>query len=235
LNRPWEEVAEEGAQQMTDYLTAQGFDLPQDFPERWLAARVFAERKANEEQEEMTANQTLAFLLRLHSLSNVPQVTIHTAVDVYFEPELAAWTPFDDAVSTLAELSSRHYRLGIISNASCDRLVQRIVDRCGIRSYLDVIVSSAAVKWRKPRVEIFRFVLGRWDLLPYEVVMVGDMLGTDIRGAQETGMLSILMANRSHPDNENHADVHPDATITRLQDAIPIIERWTSEARIRIL
>ena len=230
LQCPWQEVMDEGAARMARWLQAQGLSLPTDFAEQWLAARHFAAQKARQEQEEHTADDTLAFLLQLYGYGKLNRGLIQQAVDIFFAPECERRVLLPDARETLATLHSQGYRLGVISNATSDRLIQGEIDRLGLRPYLALVLTSAAVMWRKPRQEIFQLALERLDVLNYEAVMVGDSLEMDIKGAQEAQMWAIWADIIPNPENDLWRDrVVPDAVIHRLSEVIPIIERWSAE------
>ena len=52
------------------------------------------------------------------------------------------------AVELLQRLCAEGFPLAVIANYASDRIFQRIIDYTGLRSYLDVCLSSAAVEWR---------------------------------------------------------------------------------------
>jgi len=81
-----------------------------------------------------------------------------------------------------------------MANFNAERVFQRAVDYLGIRPWLDLCITSAAVEYRKPDPRFFEIALTRWDALPYEVVVVGDSRKEEIAGALETGCLSVLLA-----------------------------------------
>src|SRR3972149_4851761 len=62
----------------------------------------------------------------------------------------AHWKVEEDTLPTLDALQRAGYRMAVVSNASDDADVQRLVDNAGIRGYLDLVLSSAACGTRKP-------------------------------------------------------------------------------------
>jgi YjjG family noncanonical pyrimidine nucleotidase len=54
----------------------------------------------------------------------------------------------------------------------------------GITTYFQSVVTSELAGHKKPSKEIFEFALNKNNLLPHEVVMIGDNLLTDICGAK---------------------------------------------------
>lgn len=230
LQRPWQEVMTEGAARMVRWLQAQGLSLPADFAEQWLAARHFAAQKARQEQEEHTADDTLAFLLQFYGHGKLSPSLVQQAVDVFFAPEREQRVLLPGARETLTALHDRGYRLGVISNATSDRLIQGEIDRLGLRPYLALVLTSAAVTWRKPRPEIFQLALERLDVLGYEAVMVGDSLEMDVKGAQDAQMWAIWADIVPNPENDSWRDsVTPDAIVHELPEVVPIVEKWSAE------
>ncbi len=230
LQAPAQELAAAGAERMTRWLQAQGLTLPDDFATQWLAARRFAAEKARQEQEEHTADDTLAFLLQFHGYAGAARELVRQAVDEFFQPECAHRVLLPGAKETLQALRAHGYRLGIIANTSCDRLIQREIERLGLGPYFQIVVTSAALEWRKPRPELFQHALDQLDTLGYEAVMVGNHLETDIKGAQEAQMWAIWADIVPVPENEALQEtVTPDAVIHDLPALLPIIERWSTE------
>jgi FMN phosphatase YigB (HAD superfamily) len=53
------------------------------------------------------------------------------------------------------------------------------------------VIISAAAGVRKPTPSLFEGILRQWYVAPEEAVMVGDVLGEDILGAQRAGLHQI--------------------------------------------
>ena len=75
---------------------------------------------------------------------------------------MTAWEAMPGAIELLAELREGGFKLAVIANYASDRVFQRIVDYTGLRPYVDVSLSSAAVEWRKPGEGYLR--CGAWAL-----------------------------------------------------------------------
>jgi putative hydrolase of the HAD superfamily len=127
----------------------------------------------------------------------------------------------------LDDLRARGYRLGLISNASDDANVRRLLRLAGLEGAFDPQFTSAGEGVRKPDRSLFQRVLTAWELPPEAVVMVGDTLGEDILGAQRTGLRSIWFT----PDADTAANralqgsVRPDAEIADLLALPDLIRR----------
>ena len=100
---------------------------------------------------------------------------------------------FDDALPVLRAARGRH-RLGLISNTQSfdvDFLRSR-----GVEPLLDVVCLSCDVGRLKPDPIFFATAVERLSLPPEAVLMVGDSVEDDVRGALEAG-LSALHLDRA--------------------------------------
>jgi putative hydrolase of the HAD superfamily len=145
---------------------------------------------------------------------------------VFFEPELAGYRVFPDALPLLRRLRAARVRLACVSNASSHWLIEQIVDRMGFRPYLDPVVSSAGFGWVKPDPGIFRSVLSRWGVTPDRAAMIGDTLGADILGGRSVGMRTIYVTMAPNPNNVYHRHIRADAEAATLGEAERILFRW---------
>ncbi len=225
MGHEWSAVLARGAADLAKFLLVRGFDIePGQFADDFISLRRSLSAKSVEAQVEYTADYTLKTLLAQLGYENVSDSVIEQAVNALFAFEESHWQPYPGAEATLRQLSERGYRLGLISNASHDPLIQRLVDKGGFRQWLDPALSSAGVGIRKPHPGIFQMVLDQWEFPPSQVVMIGDMLRYDIVGAHNSGLKGILAAWDLYPDYDAEADhVVPDARVDSLTDLVPVI------------
>ena len=235
LSRPHADLLVDGAKAAEAYMRSTGMDFPDDFYTNIIEARRFAEEKSEEEAEEHIADDAMSFLLQFfgYPASRMDRDVLRRAVDIFYAPEMTAWQLRPGVKAMLRELQAAGFKLALIGNYNDDRVFQRTVDYLGIRPYMDMVLSSASVEYRKPDVKIFELVLNYWDALPYEVVVVGDSLRHDIQGGIETGALTVLLAQDTHPqvthDNEQLAgQVEPDATLDDLRSLPDLIRAWAT-------
>ena len=233
--RPLSELMEEGAKNAERYMRSTGMDdLPDEFWEKIIDARQFAAEKSDEEQEEHIADDAMSFLLQFfgYPASKMDPQVLRTAVDIFYAPEMTAWQLLPDARATLEELRDARFRLGLVAHYSCDRVFQRIVDYLQIRPYFDICLCSASVEYRKPDTRIYDIVLERWDVMPYEVVIVGDSLSHDIRAGTELGAMTIqtrlgVSTPQTEYENELVTDqIRPDARIDDLTHLPALVRKW---------
>ncbi len=230
LTRPRRELMEDGAKAAEAYMRSTGMDdLPEDFWKSIVEARIFAETKSDDEQEEHIANDTLSFLLQFfgYPASKMDLDVLNQAVDLFYAPEMTAWEPMPGAIQLLEQLRQEGYKLAVIANYSCDRVFQRIMDYTGIRPYLDVCICSASVEWRKPGSDIFNIAVKRWDVMPYEVVVVGDSLKHDIAGGIDLGALTVHCRMIPLAEDQRIVDkITPDAVIDELSQLPALVRQW---------
>lgn len=214
------EATRTGAEKMaTWYLKKKHIKLNSEgLIETYLAEREAAHRQAQETQTEMLAQDCLRTALKKIEAPPSATAFVEAAVKIAFGPEEAAWQPYPDAVETLQQLQAASYRLGLLSNASDDKLVQRLINKCKLRPWLSPTFSSAGLGWRKPRPDGFLLIAERWGLPPAEIVMVGDTLAADIQGAHNAGMRGILVTMDESPSNETHRHIEPAATAATLSE-----------------
>ncbi len=233
LHRPIEELMATGAQAAESYMRSTGMDFPEDFWKQIVEARRFAQEKSEEEREEHIADDAMSFLLQFYGYpaSRMDLDVLHRAVDIFYAPEMSAWRLHSGAKEMLKTLHGEKYKLAIVANHNCDRVFQRTIDYLGIRSYLDVCLTSGSVEYRKPDEKLFTIVLERWDVLPYEVVVVGDSLRHDIQGGLTLGALTVQTAlstsSQVHFDNEQLASqVKADAVVRDLLQLPALVQAW---------
>lgn len=140
------------------------------------------------------------------------------AVRPFFEAEEDAHRLVPQAVDTLKVLYAHGFKLGLLSNATDDYLIQRLVNRNGLRPWLSPVFSSAGLGWRKPLADPFLLIAKRWGFAPKEVVMVGDTLATDVLGAYKADMHSVLVTWVQNKDNLANSHIKPNLTISRLSE-----------------
>ena len=106
--------------------------------------------------------------------------------------------PASGAAETLAELASRGYRLGVVSNA--DGRVRALLEQACLARWLDFILDSAEVGVEKPDPRIFLAAAERLALPPAACVYVGDIYEIDAAGARAAGLAPILIGTGPTPE-----------------------------------
>jgi putative hydrolase of the HAD superfamily len=211
---------------LAKFLNANGIPVGEDFIPLFRAARREGWKQAEETNLEHTVEEALtAALAQLGHLSQ--NGLLAHAVEQFFKVGEVWQRLYPETLEALEELNRRGLRVGLISNADDDALVQRASIRLGIAPFLSPTVSSAGLRWRKPNPSIFKYVADLWNLPPHEIAMVGDAPKYDILGAHRAGMKGILIdRGEGHwwqqvPEEfANEAAIRPDTTITSLLDLL---------------
>ena len=99
--------------------------------------------------------------------------------------------PYDDAMTTLAELRDRGIRLGLISNF--EAWLEDLLDDLGLGEYLEVMVISGNEDFEKPHPAIYALALERAGLEAHRALHVGDSPVSDFSGAVGAGMQAVLL------------------------------------------
>lgn len=156
-----------------------------------------AERWWREEQRGYTSAERIRWMLeRLHV--DRPEDCEHIAracdaVDAALVQHPAPLLP--GASDALAVLASR-FPLAIISDTgfASGAAQDRLLERDGIRSLFAATVYSVDIGYAKPRLEPFRAALDALRIdRPDEVLHVGDIERTDVRGALGAGMRAVRL------------------------------------------
>lgn len=224
----WSEIMYQASQALYRQLDQAGLELDQKPFLREFHKAVDAYYQERESEFiEHTTHFILRNLLTEWGYPEVPDQILRQALKAMYAVSQAHWQPEPDAVPTLAALRKRDYRLGLISNAADDTDVQTLVDKAGVRTFFDKILTSAGEGIRKPNPRIFQKLLNFWDIPPERVAMVGDTLGADILGAKNAGIFSIWITRRAGtPANNAHSDtIQPDAIIARLNELPDLLEQ----------
>jgi putative hydrolase of the HAD superfamily len=130
-----------------------------------------------------------------------------------------------EARDALGQLKSARLRLGLMSNTPWDvpgELVDRDLERLGLREYFDALVYSDC-GYRKPHPGIFRRALQALDVEASETIMVGDSLADDIAGAAAMGIRTLWVAAGSQKVAPRKRGAAPDFTAPDLRAAAEVI------------
>ncbi len=207
-------------------LARQGhLSVANEWPDAEQADQMYAEihDRNRTEPREITAAEVMVQIAGHLNLELDP-----AAVDVALEAVYRACVPFVEpcagAHETLARLRDAGYRLGVLSNARYGPFVRWALEAAALMPYLEAVVSSADVGWRKPSAQAFQVLLDLLGVSAHEAVYIGDYYPYDIVGAKTTGMRAIWLRAPYSPVGEAM-----DAIIDELTEAVPVLERWQQE------
>ena len=227
----WSQVLGEGRVAMVEYLRQAGYPLDENaFIEDMQSTFEANFRDRRQDHRERSTRSLVMEVLTRQISAPVSLEHLEEGLRRMYAPSEACWLPVPGAQEALTRLRQRGYHLGMISNASDEANVQRLIDSAGLRSYFSPIVISASAGVRKPTPSLFEGVVRAWQIEPGEAVMVGDMLGEDILGAQRAGLHQIWVQAEADPGfNQEHVGVViPERTVAQLSDVEGAIQSMDS-------
>ena len=123
-----------------------------------------------------------------------------------------------DAETVLPHLRNR-LKLGLLSNYPHAPAVHTSLERFGLLGHLDRITVSGDIGWAKPDARAFEHALAQMDLLPEQLLYVGDDLVNDMQGAKSFGMQTAWLPRKGQGGQHSFIDV----TLTGLSDLVDLL------------
>ena len=151
--------------------------------------------KNNMNLKECRYNRWIYFLNEL----NIKDIDIDKIVDKFSIELSKGHYLIDNALLTLTRLSKK-YKIYIITNG-VSFIQYRRIKEAKIEEFINGIFISEEIGFYKPNKEYFDYVLNDIGLSNKEVIVVGDSLTSDILGANNSNIDSILLDN-----NDNFKD-----------------------------
>jgi FMN phosphatase YigB (HAD superfamily) len=121
----------------------------------------------------------------------------------------------EEVPAMLVELSTR-YPLAIISDTGITpgRVLRQILEKDGVLGYFSHLTFSDELGWSKPHPEAFLSTLIALNARPDSAVHIGDLLRTDILGAQSVGMRAVQYIGVNQDDWSMQMEYAPKVSIT---------------------
>lgn len=124
-----------------------------------------------------------------------------------------------DGARDLLEYLRSKYKVYVASNASMHQQTNRM-KMAELDGYIDGYFVSEEIGFPKPQKEFFDACFKALpDVKPQDVVMIGDSLSADIKGACEYGLKTIWYNHRNEPTS----DVKCDYIVSRLSEVKNIL------------
>jgi HAD superfamily hydrolase (TIGR01662 family) len=144
---------------------------------------------------------------------------------LWYEPLHRQATVEPGLPEMLDELQARGLTVVVVSNTFVPgEVLDRHLAKADLLQRLPIRVYSCDVGSRKPHRAIFREALNRANVLPEEVMFVGDSPRADIRGSQRMGMHAVLKDPKGQHAGRSHGADH---TIQRIVQVADLVDAWT--------
>ena len=183
----------------TQYAESDYFQLFFD-----IAGRLFSEAKHGKYSiSEVMDLYPKEFMERVNVLTGetMNDKELAQCTDTFKHAFRAAWGKthalVPEAEPMLQRLRKAGYRLFAASN-SFGHLQRSRLEQAGILNYFEDLFISMDIGYDKPDVRFFEEALRRANLLPNEVLMIGDSMTTDILGAQNAGIEALFFDRRNN-------------------------------------
>lgn len=125
----------------------------------------------------------------------------------------------ENAYDIIEYLYNKEYQLYVVTNGLIKLQKPRITNS-KISKYISDIIVSEEVNSCKPNPKIFNILLNKINLKSNEVIMIGDSLEKDIKGAENANIKAIWY----NPNNSsNDTDIRPYYQITNLMELKEIL------------
>jgi HAD superfamily hydrolase (TIGR01662 family) len=126
-----------------------------------------------------------------------------------------------DAKDVVAELTSRGYKLGIISNTITEREIPQWLEEDGMKKYFPVVILSSIFGHRKPGTKIYIEAARQANVDPGKCAYIGDNLLRDVEGTRKAGFgMIIIMPDPEDDPVELTEFTKPDLMINKLSDLL---------------
>ncbi|MBR6050998.1 MAG: YjjG family noncanonical pyrimidine nucleotidase [Clostridia bacterium] len=140
----------------------------------------------------------------------------------HFENSLSTTCHFIDGAEALLPALHEKYRVYIATNGYTKTQSARI-KASGVDKYVDGVFISQEIGADKPSKEYFdRCFAHIPDFSLDETIIVGDSLTSDVLGGINVGIKTVWFNHRGNPKSD---EIVPDATITSLDELLPLLER----------
>ena len=203
-NRPWPDMSLDGQKLAYETLIAPLPSAPnfESFHRRLEGIKDEFRIRARDSLWEYSAAEPPRQLFEEYGWPDAEKLS-REFIDLFYTVVRTSLTVEEGARELLAEVKTRGYRLGQISNTIYPpEQHDKDLERFGLKAYFEWRIYSSTFGRRKPHPDIFRAGLERIGLSPEETVYVGDRYYEDVQGAQQAGMGAVLKycAIRDYPD-----------------------------------
>ncbi|MFH1232043.1 MAG: HAD-IA family hydrolase [Planctomycetota bacterium] len=153
-----------------------------------------------------------------------PSVLVAGAVIAYHETKSRELAPFPDVPFVLKALSKTDLIRGVITDGLSIKQVEKLI-RLKLYYFFTpgAIFISDEIGISKPNIKLYQYVCNELNLLPNEVMYIGDDQVNDIDPAKSVGMITVL-SRRGKKHLSRHGRLKPDYRIDNFRQLLKIVK-----------
>ncbi|MDO5825390.1 MAG: haloacid dehalogenase [Methanosphaera sp. rholeuAM130] len=136
---------------------------------------------------------------------NEDPLVIVNGIITYHNTKFAMLKLEPECFSILLYLKSKDYKVGLITNGKQLKQWEKLV-RLGLYPFFDDVVTSESVGVEKPNPEIYEIAMERLDVTAGTSLMIGNSFETDIMGAYNAGIQSMIINSDLTEDQQKFID-----------------------------
>ncbi len=125
-------------------------------------------------------------------------------------------------VKSTLELLAPDFKIGLISNTGVTPgpILSEVFERYDILQYFDETIYSDETGYFKPHPIMFEIPLKKFNCKSQNLIHIGDMLETDVKGAKEFNIVAVWF---NESNKTRYFDVEPDYEIKQISEILDII------------
>jgi putative hydrolase of the HAD superfamily len=182
-----------------------------DFLDTWIRVSAGFDRRCDVDDTEFSMTEVgTAFLTVL--LGRDPEPAEVAAFVAAYVDEWSTGVRYPAGIVDLVRGLAADHRLAVVTNTHHAELVPRHLTAMGIRGYVEALITSVEVGWRKPHPRIYAVALETLGSTAADAVFVGDTFDADYLGPTRVGIDAYLI------DPQASHDVPADRRLTSIFD-----------------
>lgn len=148
-------------------------------------------------------------------------------VNMFESTMLSFKPPLKNNVRETLENLFPDYKIGLISDTGITpgRVIRKVLEEYELLNFFEMTLFSDETGIYKPQMSVFQLALKKLGVNSQNAAHVGDLLLTDIKGAQECNITSIWINDRKQSP---HSGIVPDFEIQDLYEVVDIVRKKLS-------
>ncbi|HYN94035.1 MAG TPA: HAD family hydrolase [Pilimelia sp.] len=198
-----------------------------DFLAAWLRTNAEFDRLSDQDDHEFAMTEVGAAFLAT-ALGRQPAPADVEAFVVEYIGEWNTGVRYPAGITELVRELHRDHRLAVVTNTHRADLVPNHLEAMGLLPFVDAVITSVEVGWRKPHPTIYATALDALGIEARAAVFVGDTYGPDFAGPERAGMTAYLIDPHRRtpvPDARRLASIFDLPARLRAADASPQKDR----------